>query len=114
MSDYQVGEPVVTGGLTVGGAITVSGDVDVGGAVTVSGGGATQITDTHTAPVGAPVVLIRGDDGLFRPDPATGAKAAWSDPVRFRPGVPADDPAAPEGAVQFDTTTGRGYRRREA
>lgn len=109
----QAGPPVVFGaGVRVGAAAYVLDEDHPGGALTVVSG-APQIDDVEIAPIGAPVALIRGTDGLFRPDVATGSKAAWSDPIRFRPGIPTDDPAAPEGAVQIDTTSGRVYRRKE-
>ncbi|WP_295819234.1 hypothetical protein [uncultured Deinococcus sp.] len=111
MSIQAAGPAVVSSGPVVGQA-TVGGQVEAAGSASIVSGAA-QITDTGTAPIGAPVVLVRGEDGLFRPDAATAAKAAWSDPVRWRRGQPTDDPAAPEGAVFIDTTTGRGYRRRE-
>lgn len=110
----RAGQAVVPGRVVAAGPATVGdGPTVVAGTATTGGGGHSQIADVTAAPVGAPVVLVRGSDGLFRPDPVPAAKAAWSDPVRWRAGPPADDPTAPEGAVYIDVTTGRGYRRRE-
>ncbi|WWT39764.1 hypothetical protein [Microcystis phage Mwe-JY05] len=73
---------------------------------------------TDPPAVGAPCVLVRTAEGLLQARPTDSAvpphshPAPWGDRVRFRPGPPTDDPAAPEGALHIDTTTGRGYRLR--
>jgi hypothetical protein len=72
-----------------------------------------HIVAADPPPAGAPVMLIRGADGQYRPETTIAHKAAWSDPVRFRSGAPTDDPAAPEGARYVDLNNGRVYRRGE-
>ena len=109
---------VAGAGIEIGDQIAVgppllSGPGVAAGPGVVLPGSSQQITDVSQAPIGAPVVLVRGTDGLFRPDAAPIRRAIWGDPIRFRAGAPTADPAAPEGAIHIDTTTGRGYRLRE-
>lgn len=80
--------PAVQGAVPVGPAVSASGppvmvpaaSSTVGGdAVVVSG--RPQITDTSAAPLGLPVALVRGSDGLLRPDRAAIADRPTRDEV---------------------------------
>jgi hypothetical protein len=62
------------------------------------------------APADVPLVLRRGPDGVVRPVPQ---REPWGDEIRYRAGPPTGVEDVPVGAVQIDTTTGRGYRLHE-
>lgn len=102
LRNAAVAVPVGSGGA--GGPVTVGSRPSLGQLADVAG--------TATAPVDVPLVLRKGADGVFRPEPAPAVAAGWGDQIRLRPHGP-DDPAAPEGAVHINTTNGRAYRHRE-
>lgn len=68
-----------------------------------------DVADTATAPTDVPLVLRKGADGVFRPEPAPAAGPSWGDQVRFAAGPPTDT-AAPDDAVHVDLTTRRVYK----
>lgn len=111
MSD---GVRVVKVGQTGGGATTSPVGTSGGAAHPVEVVARPPIAGIGEAPAQVPLVLVKGTDGILRPRLAELAAGAnhqhWGDPVRYRPGPPGPDPEAPEGAVHFDITTGRGWR----
>lgn len=62
------------------------------------------------APEDVPLVLVKGTDGILRPQPANYAPPRWdaADDVRLRAGAPTDQ--APVGAVHVDLNNGQIYR----
>lgn len=63
----------------------------------------------EAAETNTPLVFRKGDDGVFRPEPApTSTEPLWGDMVRF--GEDAPDDSAPTGAVHVDLSTGTVYR----
>lgn len=99
---------------TSGPVVVTSAEAPGSHTVPVTATRADAIADVGAAPGAVDLVLVKGADGILRPRRAEFAPVAhqhWGDQVRYRPGAPGPDPTAPAGAVYFDTTTGRGYRR---
>lgn len=106
--------PPVVAGAVPGPGVTAGPGIVILPGTGAAGSYLDDLADVETTDVPAevPLVLRKGADGVYRPEPAIAAPA-WGDAVRFGPGAP-DDLDAPLGAVHVDTANRRIYQLRSS